>query len=329
MINQDLSDHIQIDAVIPWVNGNDKVWQEKINDFSEKKIDFNNKRDSTRYNSIGEIEISIKSILKYATYIKNIFLVTDNQKPKSFNTLKLLAESKGVLLSIVDHNVIFKGFEEYLPTFNSFSIETMLFKVPNLSEHFVIFNDDFFLMRETKASDFFINSYPVIRGHMKKFNEDRIYRKLYHKALVSIGKPVKEKKNSFKRAQQKAAKLAGTDKYVRRFHTPYCVRKSTLIDYFKKNDITDNIKYKFRGQENFPIYSLSDHLDINNNTFHHKKSTQLTYFRSYKNLRHVKLKLFWFLKNKKKLFLTCQSLEMADSEIQKYILNWIDNRLSE
>jgi len=30
--------NIQVDAVITWVDGNDKIWQEKINTYSEKKI---------------------------------------------------------------------------------------------------------------------------------------------------------------------------------------------------------------------------------------------------------------------------------------------------
>jgi len=73
--------NIQIDAVIIWVDGNDKQWQEKINKFSKVKIDFGKKKESVRYNSIGEIDITIKSIIKYASFINNIFLVTDNQIP--------------------------------------------------------------------------------------------------------------------------------------------------------------------------------------------------------------------------------------------------------
>ena len=32
--------NIQLDAVIPWVNGNDTKWQEKLNQHLEVKIDF-------------------------------------------------------------------------------------------------------------------------------------------------------------------------------------------------------------------------------------------------------------------------------------------------
>jgi len=64
---------MSIDAVLTWVNGEDKAWQKKINQYLEKKIDFKQKKQSVRYNSIGEIDISIQSIIKFAPFIKNIY----------------------------------------------------------------------------------------------------------------------------------------------------------------------------------------------------------------------------------------------------------------
>ena len=54
---------------------------------------------------------------------------------------------------MVDHKVIFRDFTEFLPTFNSTTIETMPHYIPNLSEHFIYFNDDMFLIKPTKISD--------------------------------------------------------------------------------------------------------------------------------------------------------------------------------
>ncbi|MDX1719734.1 MAG: Stealth CR1 domain-containing protein, partial [Salegentibacter mishustinae] len=84
-------ENIQVDAVITWVDGNDKNWQKKINTYSDSKINFSSENHLKRYNSIGEIDIAIKSIIKFAPFIKNIFLVTDNQSPESFDSLKSLA----------------------------------------------------------------------------------------------------------------------------------------------------------------------------------------------------------------------------------------------
>lgn len=325
---KDNSSNIQIDAIIPWVNGNDKNWQKKLNEYSDIKIDFNKKKESVRFNSIGEIDIAIKSIIKYAPFFKNIFLVTDNQIPDTFETLKALGKSSGINLEIVDHKVLFQGYEDFLPCFNSCSIETLLFRTPNLSEHFVIFNDDFFLMRETKPNDFFINGQPVIRGNWSAFNENRKNRNLFKKLLSLIKRTPAKKNTSFKELQQNGAKLAGTDKYIRRFHSPYPIRKTTLVNFFKNYDLSNNIKHKFRNKEQFLIYSLSDHLEIKNNSYIYKKDTKLTYFRSYKNYHLTRLKLYLFDKNKNKAFMTFQSLEMADKKSQKFILEWINKRIN-
>ncbi|CAM4032108.1 Stealth CR1 domain-containing protein [Gillisia limnaea] len=322
-------ENIQVDAVITWVNGNDKIWQGKINAYSESKINFSSKNHLKRYNSIGEIDMAIKSIIKFAPFIKNIFLVTDNQSPQSFDSLKALAKNKGVNLELVDHKIIFRGFEEYLPTFNSCSIISMLFRIPYLSEHFIIFNDDTLLMREVLVDDFFINGEPIIRGKWQQFNENKSLRKSYNEILTFLDIPIKKSEISFKKLQQNSAKLAQMDKYVRRFHTPVCVRKSTLTNFFKEDTLLrKNIQHRFRSENQFLISSLSEHLEIKNNTYHYRNNSQLTYFRSYKKLWLTRLKLKWFKNNPNKLFITFQSLDMANDEILEYILYWIKKRLS-
>lgn len=320
---------LKIDAVIAWVDGNDLNWQKKINKYLKVKKDFSKKKNLVRYNSIGEIDITIKSILKFAPFIKKIFLVTDNQKPQSFQELQLKAKKLNRELILVDHKIIFKNYEEFLPCFNSCSIGNMLYKIPDLSEKFIIFNDDTFLMRLTKPSDFFYNDFPVLRGKWEKYYENQKLRIFYHNILKKINKKFKVKSGGFKTFQQTSAKLAGTKNYLRRFHTPVSVRKSTLNNFFKNNNIlSDNIKFRFRDKKQFIISSLSEHLEIKNSTFKYRKNKQLTYFRSYKNKYFTIIKLWLFSVNKKKLFMTFQSLEMADKKSFNYITHWIDNRIS-
>lgn len=321
-------ENVQVDAVITWVDGNDKNWQEKINTYSESKINFSSENHLKRYNSIGEIDIAIESIIKFAPFIRNIFLVTDNQTPESFDFLKSLAQKQGINLELVDHKVIFNGFDEYLPTFNSCSIISMIFRIPNLAEHFIIFNDDTFLMKEVSVNDFFINGEPIIRGKWQAFNENKTLRKSYREVMTFFGMPIKKAKISFKKLQQNSAKLAHMDKYVRRFHTPVSVRKSTLTNFFKNDTLLrKNIQHRFRNEDQFLLSSLSEHLEIKNNTYHYRNYSQLTYFRSYKNLWLTKLKLKWYEKNRRKLFITFQSLDMADDKILDYILHWLEKRL--
>lgn len=324
--------NIQIDAVIPWVNGNDKKWQEKINQHLTDKIDFNKKKESVRFNSIGEINICIKSIIKYAPFFKNIYLVTDEQIPDAFESLKALGKSSGVNLEIIDHKVIFRGHEEFLPCFNSTSIISLIHRIPNLSEHYVLFNDDFFIMKKASIEDFFIDGLPVLRGQWEEYYENLKIKKLYYQYFSSEKDKKRWEKGTLRKSMQIGAKLAndGNKKFLKRFHTPVSMRKSILIDFFENNKETlkNNISYKFRdNNKQFITETLANHLEIKNNTFHYKKNTKLTYFRSYKFFFLVKLKLFWYNTSKNKTFMTFQSLEMADNKVLLYILNWLNKQL--
>ena len=79
-----------IDAVIMWVDGNDPFHKEKMETYLEHTHFVNNRSLRTRYDHVNEIEFCVKSILKYAAFVRNIFIVTDNQIP---DFLKDQAES--------------------------------------------------------------------------------------------------------------------------------------------------------------------------------------------------------------------------------------------
>ena len=49
----------------------------------------------------------------------------------------------------------------YLPTFNINSIELNLHRIKGLSEHFVFFNDDMFLLKPVYMEDFFKDEKPI------------------------------------------------------------------------------------------------------------------------------------------------------------------------
>ncbi len=155
-----------IDAVILWVDGNDEKHKEKILPFLENKVSVSSKKFRTRYDQVNEIKFTVNSILKYASYIRNIYIITDNQTPPFLKE----NERKYKTVSIIDHTVILKGYEQFLPTFNCRPLETSLYRIPDLAEHFIYLNDDFFLINKTKPTDFFKNGLPILRGKWLKFD---------------------------------------------------------------------------------------------------------------------------------------------------------------
>ena len=318
-----------IDAVITWVDGNDVNWQDKINPYLEKKIDWSNKKETIRFQSIDEISYCVKSIIKFAPFIRNIFIVTDNQVPEGLDRLMKLSSKIGVNLEVIDHTVIFRDYENYLPCFNSISIISMLFRIPGLAEHFIIFNDDTFLMKAVSKNDFFKGEYPIVRGVWDHYYEDQKLRNLYVKFLSFFGTKKGVGKPGYKKVQQKSAKLLGLKKYIKRGHTPVSIRKSTIETFFKEHPqiFENNIKHRLRNENQFMISSLSNHLEAKQNTYHLDNNLKLTYFQSYKYLYIIKIKLKKFTLDKDKLFMCFQNLEIAKNNQLDYILNWIEAKL--
>ena len=58
----------------------------------------------------------------------------------------------------VDHSDFIP--QDYLPTFNSNVIELCLNRINDLSEQFILFNDDMFILRPMEQDEFFKNGLP-------------------------------------------------------------------------------------------------------------------------------------------------------------------------
>lgn len=303
-----------IDAVILWVNGNDDKHKIKVSNYVDNKSEISLTKFRTRFDQVNEIKFTIDSILKFAPYIENIHIITDEQTPEFLEKIDNNDYYKKV--SIVDHKVIFKDFEQFLPTFNCRPIETCMHRIPGLAEHFVYFNDDFFLIKHTKPTDFFRNGLPVLRGKWLKFDKDIFYKKF---KKIRVG---------HKKAQQKAAKLVGLKKYYNFKHTPHPLRKSTFKTYFNNNPniFIENIKYKFRNENQFTPQGLANHIEIKNKSCVLITDLELLYMRSYtKPLFWIKF--IFLLNGNKKRFLGLQSLDQCPSKTLKFLSKWIENRL--
>jgi hypothetical protein len=141
-----------IDFVITWVDGSDAAWQEEkkrcIGQMGEKAVGDGREE---RYRDWEELPYWFRGVEKYASFVNKIHFVTWGHLPKWLNT----ANPK---LHIVRHEDFIP--EQYRPTFNSNAIEMNLHRIPGLSEHFVYFNDDIFLLQPAKAEDFFRDGRP-------------------------------------------------------------------------------------------------------------------------------------------------------------------------
>jgi hypothetical protein len=146
--------HLDVDAVITWVDGADPAHRAKLGAYLGKDAARPSaSADPTRFGDCGEIEYCIASLLRFAPWLRHIHIVSDAQTPA------LIARLRGSTFAdrvrVVDHRVIFAGHEEFLPTFSSLSIETMLWRIPGLAERFIYLNDDFQVFATRVGRGFF------------------------------------------------------------------------------------------------------------------------------------------------------------------------------
>lgn len=256
-----------IDAVVTWVDGSDPIHLAKRQEALRKlgKASRNTIPAGTaslRFSDNGELFWCLHSIRKFAPWIRHIHLVTDNQVP-AFLTPDKQAQ---LGVRIVDHSEIFAGYEWALPTFNTRSIESMIWRIENVSERFIYFNDDFFLINPVAETDFFQNERVVCRGLWRKMQSTGPMRLLWLRVRNRILKSVFGITHTLHLLQQmRSAQLAGfTKRFYRIAHVPHPLRFSTLESFFADNPQTlqKNITHPFRSASQFSAIFLAYHLEI-------------------------------------------------------------------
>jgi hypothetical protein len=142
---------MNIDFVITWVDMNDPKWKADFAEYSGKTDNEKNSVSEARFRDHGFLRYWFRGVEKFAPWVRNIHFVTCGQKPDWL-------DENHPKLNLVHHEDFIP--KQFLPCFNSSSIEMHLHKIPNLSEHFVYFNDDFFIINNVEKERFFKNGLP-------------------------------------------------------------------------------------------------------------------------------------------------------------------------
>lgn len=322
-----------IDVVIAWVDGNDPKHMAKRQKWLKQTGDTPIAgAHSTRFASVNEIKYCLLSILKFAPFVQNIFIVTDDQDPQLMDDVQQFFPERANSIRIVDHKEIFEGYEQYLPTFNSINIANMLWRIKGISNRFVYFNDDIFLVREVKPEDFFVGNTPLIRG---KWTLAPYYRTIWSKVQTHIIRFFTSNRNftpraSFHMGQWNSAKLVGyKSKYFTTSHTAHSAETGLIESFFNQNMsvLEKNISFRFRDQSQFTFISLSNHLQLRNGNRNIAKP-DLVYMQPYnRKANYIDKKLKQCDKDPSIKFLCVQSLDMCTKDEQDKVLNWLKMNL--
>jgi len=140
---------MDIDFVVPWVDGSDPEWIKEFNKYSP--ISKTGDKRECNYRDFDLLKYWFRGVEKFAPWVHKVFFITCGQKPEWLN---LKCEK---LVWVKHEDYIPK---ENLPLYNSRAIEIGMHKIPGLSEHFVYFNDDFYLTDYVSSDFFFKNGMP-------------------------------------------------------------------------------------------------------------------------------------------------------------------------
>lgn len=318
-----------IDAVISWVDGDDPIYQKKLNDFCiEHKINKKSNIEPTRIYQSNEIYYCLSSLCRFAPWLRNIYLVTNQQIPKAIAMLEDKTFTKKI--KIIDQNDLLKKYDITSPVFNSLSIEWLIASIDGLSEQFIYLNDDFFIIREVKPNDFFKNNQAILRGEWKTQRTKKLTY-LIRKSLSKLLGPIKLKANPHRSWQEKSAKLAGwKKKFYLLPHAPFPLLKNSFMDYIKKHPkiLKKNASFPFRHPDQVSSIPLIVHLDLKQEKAIHQTNYKTIMVNGHTHsFKKIISRLNNAKYNKKINFVCMQSIDEAPEKTKLYMLNWLREQI--
>lgn len=152
----------------------DPKWQAKFARYSNNKENSKNGVSKARFRDNGFLKYWFRGVEKFAPWVRKIHFITDGQKPEWL-------DENNPKINLVNHEDFIPS--EFLPTYNSVVIERYLYKIPGLSEHFVYFNDDFYIIDHIGEERFFQNGLPC---DIAVFDYNPSWSQWYHRIKNNI-----------------------------------------------------------------------------------------------------------------------------------------------
>lgn len=317
-----------IDAVLTWVDGNDPALKKlKSGYITHRKEDqYNDLGGPQRYVQAGEIRYAVASILKFAPFVKRIFIVTPGQRPPLDDFLKRNFPHNQVPIEIIHQDSLFAEYKNCLPVFNSLAVEAMLWRIPDLSEEFIYMNDDFFFAAPCKYEDLFSPDGKVIL-YSKKFPG------WWAKFLRVVRKKRADGKRRFtyKDSLWNGAEAAGLRHYYHLPHEPHPLLKSLYAQFFETHPevLLQNVRHRFRDNEQYNVQSLGYALAEKAGKLVHKSASGLTikFQPSPRKKDYMARKLKEAAKMKHLKFACMNDLQNAPQHDRDLFWQWMTNLL--
>ena len=176
-----------------------------------------------------ELKYSVRSILKNIPWVRKIFIILPNKKVRYFKDYELIKEK---IVYVYDKE--FLGFDS--ANSNTFQFNFWKIKDYNSSDNIIIMDDDYFIGKPLKKSDFFYveNGKVVPAIIAKEFKEE-------------TESNIKKNLNNYKKKANQAKGKQVSEVFMYRVYITYTFiskilnKKTLLVPYFTHNAIPCNI----------------------------------------------------------------------------------------
>lgn len=149
----------KIDFVVTWLDSSDPTWIKEYNKYKEMTSGCD--QTAARFRDWDLLNFWFRAVEVYAPWVNKVFLITNGTFPKWIDA----SNHKLVLVKHSDYIP-----ERFLPTFNSCTIELHINNIKELSEQFVLFNDDFFINAPITPDYYFRKGLPCDNNKETFFN---------------------------------------------------------------------------------------------------------------------------------------------------------------
>lgn len=231
---------MKVDLVYLWVDDKDPLWQKKRVQSTKSEV-IKESADACRFKDNNELKYSLRSVEKFAPWINRIFVVTDNQIPSWLNT-------DCDKIRVVDHSEIIP--KDKLPVFNSCVIENRIPFIADLSEYFLLANDDTFFWDAVDENFFFDRGKIIFRVGNRIKNKE--YRHLYGHSVYKAYQMIKDK--------------FGVSVPYFSHHNIDAYKKSVFLECIQafQTDFDETLSHKFRTIDDVQRVIVSFYAAVNN-----------------------------------------------------------------
>ena len=169
-------DKQKIDFVLLWVDGDDPEWRNSYLKYLPESKRGDDTRAS-RYRDWGLLPYWFRGVERFAPWVNKIHFITCGHYPEWLDL-------KHPKLNFIKHSDYIPS--EWLPTFSANPIELNLHRIVGLSEHFVYFNDDMFLIDYITPERFFQQGLPCDMAVFDAVASLSVYNNFAHIVLNNV-----------------------------------------------------------------------------------------------------------------------------------------------